>query len=262
MGGLRANRARRAPGVLTVGWAGCRSSVPVSFRSIRIRIPVPRSRIHTTPRCSAASSTTPRCRTISPIQASTASPSRHRTTRPPSGEGVMGSAAEARVRRDRPPSSSGTTGSTGPLPEGPENGAGTDMTGTSFNQQTGELISTDHHDQRTSGDTSPQPACCRSHGGGRGRLHAAMRDRTEATATPVSCGMTPRDGATTAHSSHNHPLRQTPRGRRQDPFYLIVSMLATMVAARSTPTLAPKCPRPALPHSLPFGGRHALASVG
>ena len=162
MGGLRANRARRAPGVLTVGWAGCRSSVPVSFRSIRIRIPVPRSRIHTTPRCSAASSTTPRCRTISPIQASTASPSRHRTTRPPSGEGVMGSAAEARVRRDRPPSSSGTTGSTGPLPEGPENGAGTDMTGASFSQQTGELTSTD---QRTRGDTSWQPACCRSHGG-------------------------------------------------------------------------------------------------
>lgn len=89
------------------------------------------------------------------------------------------------------------------------------MTGASFGQQTGELTSTDHHDQRTSGDTSPHSARCRGRGG-RGRLRTVMGNRTEATTTPVSYGMTPRGGATTAHSSHSHPFHR-PKGTTAEP---------------------------------------------
>ena len=42
----------------------------------------------------------------------------------------------------------------------------------------------------TSCDTSPQPTHCRSRRG-RGRPRAVIKDRAEATTTPVSYGMTP-----------------------------------------------------------------------
>ena len=145
------------------------------------------------------------------------------------------------MRRDRPPSSLGTTGSTGPLPNGPDDAGGTDMTGhPSADKQENSPAPT----TTTSDDTSPQPAYCRSRRG-RGRPRAVIKDRAEATTTPVSYGMTPpRDGATTAHSSYSHPFRQPQKDQRQGPFYLIVSMLVTIVMDRSALPFAPRFPRP------------------
>ena len=115
----------------------------------------------------------------------------------------------------------------------------------------------------TSCDTSPQPTHCRSRRG-RGRPRAVIKDRAEATTTPVSYGMTPpRGGTTTAHSSYSHPFRQPQRGRRQGPFYLIVSMLVTIVVDRSVPSFGAENPSPQHHFkALSSSRRHALALAG
>ena len=68
----------------------------------------------------------------------------------------------------------------------------------------------------TSDDTSPQPAYCRSRRG-RGRPRAVIKDRAEATTTPVSYGMTPPGWHHHRSQQLQPPLPPTSKGSTAGP---------------------------------------------